>query len=349
METRPTLEEFCSFDTYIFDCDGVLWGIKDEDSQTSVATVNYLIGQGKRIMFVTNNSNKRRLDFVTELEKRGINFGAGKTEQEKLDMMISASYTTACYLKEHQLRRPFVITSDTGILEELREAGVTEYFATIDEKGDTAPEFESPMLQGVSPSVPEIIEAHPDVDCIVMGWDMGLTARKVGTAINYVKWHEELNRRSEGFKPMPIIACSGDAGGVLGTADFKGSQMKIRAIGNGAMADIVARSFDPPQVWLDMGKPSDALLGLLTSVYKIDLRRTLMVGDTVQTDIVFGNRGGMKTLLVLTGVTTREELEQVVLPGHDVLRHPTFVLERLGEFCERGELGGDPTGAASGA
>ena len=28
--------------------------------------------------------------------------------------------------------------------------------------------------------------------------------------------------------------------------------------GNGAMADIIGRSFDPPKAWVDMGKPSDS-------------------------------------------------------------------------------------------
>lgn len=58
------------------------------------------------------------------------------------------------------------------------------------------------------------------------------------------------------------------------------------------MADIIARSFDPPKVWVDMGKPSearaslgldlfgfkDALLLLLRSphAYNVDLTKALM-------------------------------------------------------------------------
>ena len=32
--------------------------------------------------------------------------------------------------------------------------------------------------------------------------------------------------------------------------------------GNGAMADIIARSFDPPKRWVDMGKPSESRANL---------------------------------------------------------------------------------------
>ncbi|CAE7544515.1 pho2 [Symbiodinium sp. CCMP2592] len=63
--------EFVSFETYVFDCDGVLWGISDEDSKTSVSTVNHLLSLGKRVMFVTNNSNKTRSQFLQQLEGKG--------------------------------------------------------------------------------------------------------------------------------------------------------------------------------------------------------------------------------------------------------------------------------------
>merc|ERR1712083_286328 len=196
-----------------------------------------------------------RAAFVADLEKRKVKFG-NRSAQEKLDMVISASYTTAMYLKENGLTHPFVITSEKGILDELRLAGITEYFATVTDDGKTPPEFESPLLKGADPEIAEFTENHPDVDCIVVGWDMALTARKVGTAINYIRWHEDLHGNEPHYRTMPIIACSGDAGGVLGEVRHKGQSVRLRAIGNGAMADVIARSFDPPLEWLDMGKPS---------------------------------------------------------------------------------------------
>merc|ERR1719295_709745 len=39
----PTWEEFTSFETYIFDCDGVIWGIGEDDTRTSVETINVLL------------------------------------------------------------------------------------------------------------------------------------------------------------------------------------------------------------------------------------------------------------------------------------------------------------------
>lgn len=332
-DLAPTLEDFLAFETYIFDCDGVIWGVDPADTLSAVETINYLIKIGKRVMFCTNNSNKRRVDFVRELESNGVDF-QDLSDDERSQRMICASYTTARYLKENGLMRPFVITSDTGLLEELTLAGITEFYATIDSDGRDLPEFESHIQTGVEPEIPQIISAHPDVDSIVVGWDKGLTCRKIGTAVNYIKFHEDLNRHSQNYEALPIIACSGDASGTLGTATHKGVQVKVRAVGNGAMADAIASCFDPPKEWFDMGKPSEGLLQVLTSErsYNIDLSKALMTGDTLSTDIVFGNRGGMSTLLVLSGVTTVDELQEELFGG-DLGRIPTFVLPKLGSWA----------------
>lgn len=328
----PTLQQFNDFETYIFDCDGVIWGIEEDDARTSVMAINIVLSTGKRVMFVTNNSNKVRAAFVKELEAKGIDFGH-RSEDEKLSMVISASYTTAAYLKEHHLRRPFVITSDRGVLDELESAGIDQYSTTFDDNA-----FNDPYLK--QSSIEEIIARYPQPDCIVIGWDQGLTLRKVGTAVNYIKWHSDTNGNNPGFKPLPLIACSGDAGGVLGMASYCNQRVKVRAIGNGAMAEIISKSFDPPHPWLDMGKPSEILLSILKSpaAYNVDPARSIMIGDTLQTDIVFGNRGGMTTLLVLTGVTTTLELEQAMDNSDDKTRWPHYVMPKLGHFVESGEL-----------
>jgi ribonucleotide monophosphatase NagD (HAD superfamily) len=285
-------------------------------------------------MFITNNSNKSRKQFLKELEGKGIDFGS-RSEDEKLGMMISASYTTAVYLKSKGLERPFIITADTGILEECRQLGITKYFATVTDAGETPAEFEEIDMRKAA----GLIKAHPGVDSVVVGWDSKLTALKVGVAINYIKWHEDLHHSEADYTHLPLIACSGDSGGVLGKETVEGQTLKFRAIGNGAMADIIARSFDPPREYVDVGKPSAALIEFIRDpeAYGVDPSTALMVGDTLQTDIVFGNQGGMSTLLVMTGVTSQDDL-QVALASESSTRWPSLVLPTLGHFVRSEEI-----------
>jgi hypothetical protein len=55
-----------------------------------------------------------------------------------------------------------------------------------------------------------------------------------------------------------------------------------------------------------LGKPDSGLASIFCSL-GLDLSRTVMVGDRLDTDIVFGSRHGMPTLLVLSGVTSPAE------------------------------------------
>ena len=78
----------------------------------------------------------------------------------------------------------------------------------------------------------------------------------------------------------------------------------------------------------DAGKPSQLLLDIIVQEHKLDRKRTVMVGDRLDTDILFGHGGGLRTLLVMSGVQkslviTAENgvvLPNYVLPSVDFLR-----------------------------
>ncbi|KAH1009548.1 hypothetical protein HUJ04_001887 [Dendroctonus ponderosae] len=62
---------------------------------------------------------------------------------------------------------------------------------------------------------------------------------------------------------------------------------------------------------IKMGKPGGVLGELIVSKFNLPTgSRVLMVGDNIHSDIQFGINSGFKTLLVLSGVTKQEQVDQ---------------------------------------
>lgn len=66
-----------------------------------------------------------------------------------------------------------------------------------------------------------------------------------------------------------------------------------------------------------IGKPSQTAIDASMDRLGLAPDRCLMVGDRLETDIEMGNRAGMTTVLVLTGVTDRQTVEESsIQPDH---------------------------------
>lgn len=88
----------------------------------------------------------------------------------------------------------------------------------------------------------------------------------------------------------------------------------------GAMAAVSGR--DPDEM---LGKPSSETTTLALDRLGVAPEDCLLVGDRLDTDVAMGNRAGMTTALVLTGVTDRSDLADA-----DV--EPDHVVDSLGEI-----------------
>ena len=99
---------------------------------------------------------------------------------------------------------------------------------------------------------------------------------------------------------------------------------------------------------LVVGKPSDFMLDNIANTFKLQRDQICMVGDRLDTDILFGAQAGLgATLLVYTGVTQRGEV--AALPAGDA-RTPSHELDSLGDLAQLleqwGVLAADGGGAA---
>lgn len=86
----------------------------------------------------------------------------------------------------------------------------------------------------------------------------------------------------------------------------------LSSSGNGALVSSVEAASGRKAI--NVGKPSTVLAKWIMEEFKLKADKTMMIGDRLDTDVKFGNTGGMKSsALVLTGCTTFAELENLIV------------------------------------
>lgn len=76
-----------------------------------------------------------------------------------------------------------------------------------------------------------------------------------------------------------------------------------------------------------VGKPNPFMMRGALDRLGVDAADTIMVGDRMDTDVVAGLESGLKTALVLTGVSTRADMERFPF-------RPDHVIERLADLSQ---------------
>ncbi|MBS4208531.1 TIGR01457 family HAD-type hydrolase [Bacillus sp. FJAT-50079] len=90
--------------------------------------------------------------------------------------------------------------------------------------------------------------------------------------------------------------------------------------GNGAITSVITISTGIKPIFI--GKPDSIMMEQALAILGTEKAATLMVGDNYDTDILAGINAGLDTLLVHTGVTTKEHLK-----GKDI--QPTYAIASL--------------------
>jgi NagD protein len=93
--------------------------------------------------------------------------------------------------------------------------------------------------------------------------------------------------------------------------------------GCGAMAALIERASGKAPFYV--GKPNPLMMRSALNYLDVHSEDTVMVGDRMDTDIVAGVESGMRTILVLSGVTRREAIDRFPY-------RPTWVLESVAEI-----------------
>jgi 4-nitrophenyl phosphatase len=93
--------------------------------------------------------------------------------------------------------------------------------------------------------------------------------------------------------------------------------------GNGSLTSVITVSTQTEPIFI--GKPESIIMEQALEVLGVAKEDTLMVGDNYDTDILAGINAGLDTLLVHTGVTTKD-----ILKMKDV--QPTYTINTLDEW-----------------
>jgi phosphoglycolate/pyridoxal phosphate phosphatase family enzyme len=283
-----------NIDAVLFDCDGVLYRTLDQCPGAGKC-VEKLMESGKKVLFVTNNAGVNRRELRDKLAKiLGI-------ESLQIEQMVSSSYSCARYLTQHAAkgnRRVHVIGS-AGLKEEIENSG----FTTTGGPSTESPSMNRQELEDYD------FEEHP-IDAIAVGHDTEFSFRKLCIANNL------LLRNKEAL----FVATNEDSFDLVGVDN--------RHIpGNGCV--VKALEHCSRRKATNVGKPSATLFELIQEEHNLDPSRSLFVGDRLDTDICFGVRNGMKSLLVLTGVTTAEYMQSLG-SGTEEEPLPSFIAAHTG-------------------
>jgi NagD protein len=92
--------------------------------------------------------------------------------------------------------------------------------------------------------------------------------------------------------------------------------------GCGAMAALIEKATGKTPFYV--GKPNPLMIRSALNYLDVHSEDTAMVGDRMDTDIVAGVESGMRTILVLTGVTRREDVESYPY-------RPTWILDSIAD------------------
>ena len=283
-----------SYDNFLFDCDGVLWG---KDHITPIPgisdTIEQLRMRGKKLMFVTNNSIHGRDAYV-----RKFNELAGFTADR--DDVFGVAYAAAVHLKEiAKITGRVYMIGSKGMKDELDEQGIEH----LGYGPDTDP---------VPVKIEDLfdVDIHADVEAVLVGFDEYFNYNKMYKASCYLSRENCRYIATNDVEKRVTIGPN-----------------RVQPITGSLVAAVTAATDIAPTV---LGKPHAYMMDCIMAKNPgMDLSRTIMIGDSLKADIPFAKNCGIDSALVLTGVSTKNDLSVYKAKGIQ----PSYIMSSLSDIA----------------
>eukprot|EP00195_Chlamydomonas_chlamydogama_P005338 CAMPEP_0202890220 /NCGR_PEP_ID=MMETSP1392-20130828/715_1 /ASSEMBLY_ACC=CAM_ASM_000868 /TAXON_ID=225041 /ORGANISM="Chlamydomonas chlamydogama, Strain SAG 11-48b" /LENGTH=310 /DNA_ID=CAMNT_0049573757 /DNA_START=74 /DNA_END=1006 /DNA_ORIENTATION=+ len=281
------LEMIQKYQAFVFDLDGTLW-----KGSTLIKGATELLDllryHGKKVFFVTNNATMSRAAYLKKFQSLGL-----KAQQDEI---YGSAYAAAAWLKQKKFQKKVYVIGEYGIVDEMASVGIR----TLGGPEDAG------KYVDFSSGDPHM-EVDREVGAVVVGLDRG---------INYYKVQYALTCLLENPGCMFIATNTDSRGNFSQAQEWAGAGTMVGAL-------IGASEAEP----LVVGKPSSFLLDTICKTANIGKEQVCIVGDRLDTDVLWGNKNGCGTLLVLTGVTSEELLKS---PDNKIV--PTYYTETIGDM-----------------
>ncbi|MBI2763856.1 MAG: HAD-IIA family hydrolase [Chloroflexi bacterium] len=258
----------------LVDLDGVVY--RGRDPVPGVAAVLAdRAARGDDVVYVTNNSMYYRADYVPRLEA----LGAPVT----IDRIVSSARATALHLVHHEptLRRILVV-GEPGLRRELADVGLEVIDAG--ERADLLARSTTGTPAGGTGVDEFEIAGRPDA--VVVGLDQDLTYGKLAIATVAIR------------AGARFIATNRDP--VLPT------EHSFRPGAGSIVAAVEAATRVLP---ISIGKPAPAILEEAARMVGACAGDGIVIGDGLDTDIAAARAIGARSVLMLTGVTSRARVD----------------------------------------
>jgi NagD protein len=247
---------------FLIDMDGVIYG-GDHLIPGADHFINSLLENDIPFTFMTNNSQRTKLEVVRKLKKLGI-----EVTQEHV---YTSAMATGSFLAVHSDNGTAYVLGEGGMLTSLHENGIT------------------------------LVETDPDF--VVLGEGRNFTLEMVQKAVDlilagakFITTNRDPSPKKKGWNNLGIAAITA---------------MIEEATGKKAFVT---------------GKPSPVMMRSARKYIGLETAGTTVIGDTMGTDIQGGIQMGYKAILVLSGVSIKDDLK-------DYPFRPDLIIEKVGDLA----------------
>jgi NagD protein len=240
----------------MIDMDGVIYTgdtlIKGADN-----FIKRLLDEQIKFMFLSNNSERTRLEAVQKLAKLGIDV----TE----DHIYTSAMATGTFLKDQYKGCTAYVLGQGGLLKSLEES--------------------------------EVILVEDDPEFVILGEGHDFTLQMVHRAVDmilagakFIATNRDPSPRKVGWNNLGIAATAA---------------MIEEATGKEAFV---------------IGKPSPVMMRSASRYMELEPPQTTIIGDTMETDIKGGIYMGFKTILVLSGIADKDDMNNYAFKPNMIVK-----------------------------